>query len=206
MLIHTLNPANGKIIKTFEEYSSTDILRIIESAYNQFNKWKEVPFSEKNIFMKRVSEILRYKKNEYGKILTLEMGKTITQAEAEVEKCAWVCDYYAENAEKILSNEFIPTDASESYIRFDPLGIILAIMPWNFPFWQVFRFAAPALMAGNVALLKHASNVPMCALAIEDIFKQAGFPEYIFTTLLIGSRKIEEVISHQYVKVHISIV
>jgi len=200
MSIQTLNPANGKIIKTFEEHSSNDILRIINNANAKFNEWKNVSFSDRNTYMKKAAEILRYKKSEYGKILTLEMGKTITQAESEVEKCAWVCDYYAENTERILSNESIPTDASESYVRFDPLGIILAIMPWNFPFWQVFRFAAPALMAGNVALLKHASNVPMCALAIEDIFKQAGFPEYIFTTLLIGSGKVEEVISHPYVK------
>ena len=150
--------------------------------------------------MKNAAQILRDKKEHYGKILTLEMGKTITQAVAEVEKCAWVCDYYADNAEKILAEEFVETDASQSYVRFDPIGVVLAVMPWNFPFWQVFRFAAPALMAGNVGILKHASNVPMSALAIEEIFTNAGFPESTFKTLLIGSSTVKDVIDNPKVK------
>jgi succinate-semialdehyde dehydrogenase/glutarate-semialdehyde dehydrogenase len=150
--------------------------------------------------MKNAAKILKDKKEYYGKILTLEMGKTITQAIAEVEKCAWVCDYYADNAENILADEIIKTDASQSYVRFDPIGIVLAVMPWNFPFWQVFRFAAPALMAGNVGILKHASNVPMSALAIEEIFTNAGFPENTFKTLLIGSALVKEVINNPKVK------
>ena len=132
--------------------------------------------------------------------MTLEMGKPISQAEAEAEKCAWVCDYYADNAESILKEEFIQTDASESYVRFDPLGVVLAVMPWNFPFWQVFRFAAPALMAGNVGILKHASNVPMCAEAIENIFLEAGFPEGAFKNLVISSKPVKNIIDNPLVK------
>lgn len=200
MAIQTINPANGKIVQTFEQYSSKQVSEIIDLTHEAFMNWRSVEFAAKKVLMKKAAAILREKKNEFGKTLTLEMGKPINQAIAEVEKCALVCDYYAENAERILSEEIVSTDASESYVRFDPLGIVLAIMPWNFPFWQVFRFAAPALMAGNVCLLKHASNVPMSALAIEEIFIQAGFPKNIFRTLLIGSSSVEEVINHPKIK------
>ena len=200
MLIQTINPANGKIVQTFEQYSSAQVSEIIDLTHEAFLNWRNVEFVTKKALMKNAAAILREQKNEFGKILTLEMGKPITQAMAEVEKCALVCDYYAENAENILREEIIATDASESFVRFDPLGIVLAVMPWNFPFWQVFRFAAPALMAGNVCLLKHASNVPMSALAIEDIFLKAGFPKDVFRTLLIGSHTVEEVINHPKIK------
>ncbi|KAF0142982.1 MAG: aldehyde dehydrogenase [Stygiobacter sp.] len=200
MLIQTINPANGKIVQTFEQYNSNQVNEIIDLTHEAFLSWRNVEFSIKKSFMKNAAAILRDQKNEFGKTLTLEMGKPISQAIAEVEKCALVCDYYAENAENILGEEVIATDASESFVRFDPLGIVLAVMPWNFPFWQVFRFAAPVLMAGNVCLLKHASNVPMSALAIEEIFSQAGFPQNVFRTLLIGSSEVEEVINHPKVK------
>ena len=200
MLIQTINPANGKIVQTFEQHSSKQVNEIIGLTHEAFLNWRNAGFSVRKFFMKKASAILREKKNEFGKILTLEMGKPIVQAIAEVEKCALVCDYYAENAENILSEEIIATDASESFVCFDPLGIVLAVMPWNFPFWQVFRFAAPALMAGNACLLKHASNVPMSALAIEELFSQAGFPQNVFRTLLIGSSAVEKVINHPKIK------
>lgn len=196
MPIQTINPATGKIEKTFLEHTLEEVFESIEKADNAFLKWRTTDFSLREELMKRAAQILQDRKEHYGKILTLEMGKPITQAIAEVEKCAWVCDYYAENAPIILKEEIVKTDASESYVRFDPLGVVLAVMPWNFPFWQVFRFAAPALMAGNVSILKHASNVPMSALAIEEIFTDAGFPENIFKTLLIDSSKVEEIINH----------
>ena len=196
MPIQTINPATGKIEKTFLEHTREEVLESIEKAHEAFLKWRTTDYLLREKLMKNVANILRTKKEYYGKILTLEMGKPLTQAIAEVEKCAWVCEYYAENAKTILHEEMVQTDASESYVRFDPLGVVLAVMPWNFPFWQVFRFAAPALMAGNVALLKHASNVPMSALAIEEIFSDAGFPPNIFKTLLIDSSKVETIINH----------
>jgi len=200
MLIQTINPANGKIVKTFEAYSVNQVNEIIELSQNVFFTWRKVSFEEKKKLMKNAAEILRKKKEEFGKLLTLEMGKTLLQAIAEVEKCAWVCDYYAQNSESILKDELVTTDASESFVRFDPLGIVLAVMPWNFPFWQVFRFAAPALMAGNVCLLKHASNVPMSALAIENIFALAGFPKEVFRALLLESSAVESLINNPKVK------
>ncbi len=200
MAIQSINPANGKIIKTFREISFAQIDEIVNKTHDEFLQWKEQSFETRKKLMKNVSSVLRNKKEVYARILTEEMGKPIVQAVAEVEKCAWVCEYYAENAENILREEIVSTDASESFVRFDPLGVVLAIMPWNFPFWQVFRFAAPALMAGNVCLLKHASNVPMSALAIEEIFKEAGLPKNIFKTLMIGSSSVEYVLRNQKVK------
>lgn len=200
MPIETINPATNVLIKKFEDLSSEEIAAKIEIAETSFKKWKLENFKTRKKLMQSAAEILRSRKEQYGEILTLEMGKPIKQAIAEVEKCAWVCDYYAENAEEMLNKEIVSTDASESFVQFDPIGVVLAVMPWNFPFWQVFRFAAPALMAGNVGLLKHASNVPMSALAIEEIFRDAGFPEGCFTTLLIGSSKVEDVINHPSVK------
>lgn len=200
MPVQTLNPATCEIVNTFEEHSPKEVQKIIEDVESAFQDWKKISFAQRSELMKNAAEILRYKKNEYGKIITLEMGKPISQSEAEIEKCALVCDYYADNAETILSKEIIKTDASESYVEFNPIGIVLAVMPWNFPFWQVFRFAAPAILAGNAGLLKHASNVPMCALAIEDVFKQAGFPQNIFKTLLINSSFVKEVINNNKIK------
>ena len=200
MANQTINPATGKTEKVFKEHSSNQVMVMIDAVNDAFMKWRETDFLFRAMLMKNAAQILREQKEHYGKILTLEMGKPITQAIAEVEKCALVCEYYADNAEKILSEEIVQTDASQSYVRFDPIGIVLAIMPWNFPFWQVFRFAVPALMAGNVCMLKHASNVPMSALAIEEIFMTAGFPENTFKTLLIGSSLVKEIIDHPFVK------
>jgi len=200
MAIETLNPATEELIKTFDPISAEEIQIIIDDVNTDFLEWKNTEFSERKRLMLNASAILRKEKDKYAKILTLEMGKPITQGIAEVEKCAWVCEYYAENAEDILSKEFIETDASESFVQFDPIGIVFAVMPWNFPYWQVFRFAAPALMAGNACLLKHASNVPMSALAIEEIFQKAGFPKNMFRTLLITSSQVDSVIENPNVK------
>jgi len=199
MLI-SINPSDSKIIREYTEYSDEKVTEIIAGAESAFEKWKEISFGKRSRLMKNAAEVLRKRKDELAGLMTLEMGKPINQSFAEVEKCAWVCDYYAENGEKFLEDEIVKTDASKSFITCQPLGVILAIMPWNFPFWQVFRFAAPGLMAGNTGLLKHSSNVSGCALAIENIFTDAGFPKGVFTTLLIGSKKVEGVIYHKSIK------
>ena len=200
MSIVSINPANGKVIRKFDEFSLEKVFSIIDEVQKDYESWRKLSYSARSKFLFNVAETLRKNKRKYAEIMTNEMGKPITQAEAEVEKSAWVCEYYAENAERFLSHEFVETDASESYVRFDPIGIVLAVMPWNFPFWQVFRFAAPALMAGNAGILKHASNVPMSALAIEEIFRESGLPDNIFRTLLIGSKPVPEIIKHPLVK------
>jgi len=200
MAIETINPTTNKTIKTFEKMSNEKVELVIENMQNVFIDWKETTFEHRAKLLFNTASLLRKNKQKYAEIMTLEMGKPITQSLGEVEKCAWVCEYYAENAELILKKEVIKTDASESFVQFDPIGIVLAVMPWNFPMWQVFRFAAPALMAGNVALLKHASNVPMSALAIEEIFIEAGLPEGTFKTLLIDSKQVVEVINNPMVK------
>ena len=200
MSIQSINPFTDKKIKEFKEHNIADINSNISKAEECFKQWRNSSFAQRKELMLNVAKILKERSKKYGEILTLEMGKPISQAVAEVEKCALVAEYYAENAETILKEEKIITDASESYVRFDPLGVILAVMPWNFPFWQVFRFASPALMAGNTCLLKHASNVPISALAIEEIFNDAGFPEGTFKTLLIGSDLVEQIIDNPIVK------
>src|SRR3989344_8247623 len=176
MAIEAINPATGKLIKSFKEYSPSEVKKILDDVNTAFLSWRNTAFEERAMFMNNAAQILKDKKDYYAKIMALEMGKPIKQGRAEIEKCASVCEYYAENAEKILDFEMIESDASKSYARFDPIGTVLAVMPWNFPFWQVFRFAAPALMAGNTGVLKHASNVPQCALEIENLFRDAGFP------------------------------
>ncbi len=200
MAIQSINPANGKILKEFTPLTDEEVKGIINICNDAFQEWRVVDFEQRKKLMLNAASILKEKKVELGKLMALEMGKPITQGIAEAEKCAWVCEYYAENAEQILAKEFIKTDAGESFVQFDPLGIVLAVMPWNFPFWQVFRFAAPALMAGNVGILKHASNVPQCAEAIENIFKEAGFPENVFRNLLINSSQVEAVLNNKFVK------
>jgi succinate-semialdehyde dehydrogenase/glutarate-semialdehyde dehydrogenase len=200
MAIETINPANNFVVKQFKAISDEEVKEKIEKAHTAFLNWRETSFAERGKMLNNTANVLRKNIKKYAEIMTTEMGKPITQAIAEVEKCAWVCEYYAENAEMILQKEFIQTDASESYVQFDPLGIVLAVMPWNYPFWQVLRFAAPALMAGNVALLKHASNVPMSALAIEELFLEAGLPENVFTTLLIESYQVDAVLKNSLVK------
>ncbi len=200
MTIQTIDPTNGEVVKTFPEMKWEEVEQCLLSADKTFSSWKKTTFQERAALLKNAAALLRKNKYEHASLMTLEMGKTITEAEAEVEKCAWVCEYYAENAEKILQHEHIQTDATKSYVRFEPLGVIFAVMPWNFPYWQVFRFAAPALMAGNIGVLKHASNVPQCALAIEKVFSEAGFPEYAFKTLLIPSSMTDKIISHAAIK------
>jgi succinate-semialdehyde dehydrogenase/glutarate-semialdehyde dehydrogenase len=194
--MRTINPATGETAREYAEHGQAEIERRLARALEAFKALSHTPFAERGERLRKAGKVLRDGLPTYARLMTEEMGKTIVSAEAEAEKCAWVCEYYAEHAERFLSPERVATDASESLIRFDPIGPVLAVMPWNFPFWQVFRFAAPALMAGNVALLKHASNVPGCALAIEEIFQRAGFPEGAFSALLISSRQVEAVIRH----------
>lgn len=200
MAIATINPATGETIETFTALSEAEIATKLELAQQAFEQYRRVPMQQKSQWMNAAAEILERDKEKFGKLMTLEMGKTVKSAIAEVEKCALVCRYYAERAAEFLADVSVGTDASHSFVRYQPLGIILAVMPWNFPFWQVFRFAAPALMAGNVGLLKHASNVPQCALAIEEIFKEAGFPTGVFQTLLVGSQQVAAIIADPRVK------
>jgi succinate-semialdehyde dehydrogenase / glutarate-semialdehyde dehydrogenase len=194
MSISSVNPATGQVLKKFEPHSDAEVERRVALAQHTFSTWRRTSWRERSERLSAAGGILESRKAEWGRRMTLEMGKTIGSAVAEAEKCAWACRFYAENAERFLSDESAPTDASRSYVRYDPLGPVLAVMPWNFPFWQVFRFAAPALAAGNVGLLKHASNVPDCALAIEEIFREAGFPEGAFQTLLVGSDRVAKLI------------
>lgn len=199
MTMKAINPATGEFIKEYQELSLEQTEQIIEKSHQAFLLWKETDFASRARYMKKAAEILRKKANDYGKLMSLEMGKPIKEGKAEVTKCALTCDFYADHAEKFLQKEFIETDAKKSFISYEPLGVVLAIMPWNFPFWQVFRFAAPALMAGNVGVLKHASNVPGCALAIEEIFREAEFPENIFRTLLMNNALVEKIIKNSKV-------
>jgi succinate-semialdehyde dehydrogenase / glutarate-semialdehyde dehydrogenase len=188
--ISTVNPATGEEIETFEALTDEQVDEKIFRAHETFLRWRETSFGERARLMQRASEILEEEAEEFGRIMTTEMGKTLAAATAEANKCARGCRFYAENAERFLADEGIELEGARTFVRYEPLGPVLAVMPWNFPFWQVFRFAAPSLMAGNVGLLKHASNVPRCALAIEDVFRRAGFPEGAFQTLLIGSEKV----------------
>lgn len=200
MGIATINPATGETLKTFEALSAESIEEKLALAQQAFEQYRKTPMTQRAEWLGQAAEILERDKVSFGKIMTTEMGKTLKSAIAEVEKCAWVCRYYAEHGGEFLADVSVSTDASHSFVRYQPLGAILAVMPWNFPFWQVFRFAAPALMAGNVGLLKHASNVPQCAIAIEDIIRQAGFPEGAFQTLLIGANQVEALINDERVK------
>ena len=185
MSIQSINPNNGEVIETFEPFSSQQIDEALEQAHQALLTWRTISFAERAKHMHNVAAHLREHKTILARTAVLEMGKSITEAEAEVEKSAWNCDYYAENAEKILANDPVKTNATESYVSFQPLGTVLALMPWNFPYWQVFRFAAPALMAGNTAVLKHASNVSRVALDIERIFQESGLPQGAFKTVLV---------------------
>ena len=200
MAIVSINPATDETIKEYGEMPPEEVRSVIEKTHQAFLSWRNNPFSERAVLMRKAAQVLRDRSEEYAKLMVAEMGKPITGARAEVDKCAWGCEYYADNAESFLKPEVIKTDADRSFVIFLPLGVILAVMPWNFPFWQVFRFAAPALMAGNTALLKHSSNVPGCALAIEDIFRVAGFPDNVFRTLLISSTRVGSIIDDPQVK------
>ncbi len=194
MAIATTNPATGETLKTFPALTEKEIDQKLESAWQTFQAGRLTSVAEREPLMLSAAEILGEDKHKLGRLMTLEMGKPIKAAEQEIEKCAWVCRYYAEHTRVHLADEVIATGASKSFVRYQPMGPVLAVMPWNFPFWQVFRFAAPALMAGNVGLLKHSSNVPQCALAIEDVFHRAGFPEGAFQTLLMGSDAVARVL------------
>jgi succinate-semialdehyde dehydrogenase/glutarate-semialdehyde dehydrogenase len=199
MPIATINPATGETVKIFDPLDANRIEDKLHTAWATFHNYRHTSFDERAAWMTRAVEILEAEKSESARLMTVEMGKPIKGAVGEVEKCAWVCRYYAETAKNHLADEIVETNATKSYIKFQPLGPVLAVMPWNFPFWQVFRFAAPALMAGNVGLLKHASNVPQCALAIEAIFLRAGFPEGTFQTLLVGSDAVEGILKDRRV-------
>src|ERR1044071_1910341 len=195
MAIASINPATGETLRTFTALSAEQIEEKLQLAADTFRTYSRTSFVDRARMMMRAAAILETRKHDFGKIMTLEMGKPLKAAVAEAEKCALVCRYYAENAEHHLADLTVETNAKKSYVHFQPLGPVLAVMPWNFPFWQVFRFATPALMAGNVGLLKHASNVPQCALSIEEIFASAGFPKGTFQTLLIGSDAVEAILN-----------
>jgi succinate-semialdehyde dehydrogenase/glutarate-semialdehyde dehydrogenase len=195
MPIATINPATGETLQTFQPLSSAEIEQKLQLAVTTFRAERKTPFAERARRMLKAADILERDKEKFAHLMTLEMGKPYKAAVAEAVKCTTACRYYAENAEKILTDEVIDTGAKKSFVRYRPIGPILAVMPWNFPFWQVIRFAAPALMAGNVGLLKHASNVPQCALAIEKIFLEAGFPAGAFQTLLIGSQQVDAILN-----------
>ena len=200
MSLKSINPANGQEIAAYEEMSTDEVNGIITAVNDAFNSWRKTSFSSRGELLKNAAVILQSNKEEFGRLMSLEMGKPYSQSLAEVVKCAKGCEYYADNTEEILADRIIETDASKSYVSHQPIGIVLAVMPWNFPFWQVFRFAAPALMAGNVGVLKHASNVQGCALAIEKIFVESGFPENVFRALVISSKNVESVINNPLVK------
>src|SRR5205809_6353103 len=200
MALASINPSSGEVLESFEEATPAALERVLAHAWQAFLGWRERTFAERAARLREVARVLGAKKVEYARLMALEMGKPVAQGEAEVEKCAWGCEYYAEHAARFLAPEPRETDAARSYVRFDPLGPVLAVMPWNFPFWQVFRFAAPALMAGNAAVLKHASNVPRCALEIEGVFRDAGFPPDLFRVVLVGPPAVPGLIADPRVR------
>src|SRR5580704_1079565 len=195
MAISTINPATGELLKTFKPLTDSEIDHKIERAANAFARYRKLPFADRARMMRKAADILESDKDTFARLMTTEMGKTFRSAVDEAVKCGWACRYYAENAEKFLADNVIETTATRSFVRYHPLGIVLVVMPWNYPFWQVFRFIAPGLMAGNVGLLKHASNVPQCALKIEEILLRAGFPKGAFQTLLVGSDKVDRILA-----------
>jgi succinate-semialdehyde dehydrogenase/glutarate-semialdehyde dehydrogenase len=200
MTIRSINPATGAVLREYAEMEPDEIARILRRADETQRAWKETAFGHRAGLMRRAARVLRDRTEEYARLMAEEMGKPLAEGRSEAEKCAWVCDYYADHAQGFLADEAVETDATRSYVACRPIGVVLAVMPWNFPFWQVFRFAAPALMAGNAGVLKHASNVFGCALAIEAVFREAGFPEDLFRTLLIGGSRVAPVIDHSTIK------
>lgn len=199
MTFRSINPVNGVVLAQFDRWSGDELDRVLQQCARAGASWREQPVSRRCQLMHDAAEVLRSRRDELAGIITLEMGKLIAESRAEIEKCALACDYYADHGPGFLHDEIIGSDAGNSYVAYQPLGTVLAVMPWNFPFWQVFRFAAPALVAGNTALLKHASNVPQCALAIEEVFRQAGFPEHVFRTLMIPASMVAQVIEDERV-------
>jgi succinate-semialdehyde dehydrogenase/glutarate-semialdehyde dehydrogenase len=199
MAIQSVNPASGEVIREYPEMDAGEVSDILAGAREAFSSWRRLEFGRRAGLMKAAARLLGEKKESLAGLMAAEMGKPVREGRAEVEKCAWVCEHYAENAERFLKRQDVDTGATVSCVVYRPLGVILAVMPWNFPFWQVFRFAAPALMAGNTSVLKHASNVPGCALAIEKLLHEAGFPREVFRTLLIGSNQVDAVIRNRHV-------
>ncbi|MGY8915827.1 MAG: NAD-dependent succinate-semialdehyde dehydrogenase, partial [Flavobacteriales bacterium] len=197
---NSINPFNKKELYQFKELNEAEIKHKLDLAADTFTQWRKTSFKERSRLMYKAADELKQNKQEYAEVITQEMGKPISQAISEVEKCALVCEYYAENAASQLKNEIIETEASESYVSFEPIGVVLAVMPWNYPFWQVFRFAAPALMAGNIGVLKHASNTMKSGELIEQVFTRAGFPKGCFQNMIIGSDKIEDIIENDHIK------
>jgi succinate-semialdehyde dehydrogenase/glutarate-semialdehyde dehydrogenase len=200
VIYRTLNPVTEELLRTYPELSWDEAEVRARGAREAFFFWREIGFEKRRDLAIRLADLLKQRKSQYARLITEEMGKPVTQAETEIEKCAWGCEFYAENAEKYLKEEIIPTDAGKSYVRYDPLGVILGIMPWNFPFWQVFRFAIPAIMAGNGVLLKPAPNVPGCGLAIEALFREAGFPEHLFRCLFLSNENTARLIESPFVQ------
>ncbi len=200
MQLKSFNPAKGELNRSYPAHQLDEVDQMLDDSVLAFKWWRRTSFEERSVLLKNIANVLRSKIEGLSFTITIEMGKHIREARAEIEKCAQVCDYYAENGASFLASEIVETNASQSYISYQPLGPILAIMPWNFPFWQVFRFAVPTIMGGNTALLKHASNVPGCAVALEDVFAKAGLPENVFRTLLIPSSKIDIVITDKRIK------
>jgi succinate-semialdehyde dehydrogenase / glutarate-semialdehyde dehydrogenase len=200
MSFRSINPATGELVKDHDPHDSAAVDRALSAAAKAFPAWRERSFAERAEVLRSAARVLEERQDEWAELMTREMGKPIAQARSEIEKCAWACEYFADHAKNFLSPESIRTDASRSGVRYDPIGPVLAVMPWNFPFWQVFRFAAPALMAGNVGLLKHAENVSGCCLAIEEVFREAGLPDGCFTSLLIGHEEVERMIGHDTVR------
>jgi len=199
-MIETKNPADGSLLKTYEEHTETQLDSMLRKSDETFNSWKRYGIQERTKLLQNVADILESRKRYFAELMTREMGKPISQSVAEVEKCIWVCEFYSVNGEQFLADELIATDAKESFISYDPLGCILGIMPWNYPFWQVMRFAAPTLTAGNTILLKHATNVTGCAFALQELFEEAGYPEGCFQTIVTGHDKIEKLIASDLLK------
>ena len=200
MTINAISPVTGDVVSTHEEMTAAAVERIVDDVHRTFVEWRGTSFAARAALLRKAGQLLRAEGDEFARLMAREMGKPVRDGVAETQKCALGCDFFAEHAERLLARESIATDAHASFVTFSPLGVVLAVMPWNFPFWQVFRFAAPALMAGNAAVLKHASNVPGCALAIEDLLRRAGFPENLFRTLMIGNAAVEAVIAHRHVR------
>ncbi|MFZ1323024.1 MAG: NAD-dependent succinate-semialdehyde dehydrogenase [Ignavibacteria bacterium] len=200
MEFKSVNPYNGKEVGIHKEHSESELSEMLDTAGDSFKSWNKIPVYERSKLIRNAGQLLRDNTEDYARMITLEMGKPITESKAEINKCGWVCDYYADNAEGFLADEIIETDAQKSFVRHDPIGCVLAIMPWNFPFWQVFRFAAPTLTAGNTALLKHSSNVFGCAKMIEDVFIKAGFPNGVFQNLIVHHDKTDMIMKHDAVQ------
>lgn len=200
MSIQSTNPYTDELLKEYEEHTDEQIEHIIQNAQQAYLQWKKTRFNERASLMKKLADLLQSRVNELATLMTKEMGKPIGESQSEIKKCALVCQYYADNAEDFLADQPLPVDQGDAWRVFDPIGIVLAVMPWNFPFWQVFRFAAPNVMAGNVGLLKHASNVPQSAMVIQDLFSEAGFPAGVFQTLMVSSGKVNQVLDHSLVK------